>query len=259
MDKGIEQHFRKDEQPFLDAAAGWVAEVEDRYAPKLTGFLDPRQRFIVRAIAGGRDLIIEEDGGLPEAERCRLLIAPSYYERTEEDFEIAVMAIRYPAKFVEIGHRDVLGSLTGLGIDRSRFGDIRVGDGTVQFAADAGLHDYLIANFTAVGKSKVTVSELKDPELFLQNTEKWEEQIVTAASLRLDAVLAAVLNISRQKSAALISSKKVKVNHVLRESASFELSDADLLSVRGHGRIRIGEIEGTTRKGRIRLEIGRLV
>ena len=41
------QHFRKDEQPFIEQVMGWQREVEDRYAPKLTDFLDPRQRFIV--------------------------------------------------------------------------------------------------------------------------------------------------------------------------------------------------------------------
>ncbi|MET3575219.1 RNA-binding protein [Bhargavaea ullalensis] len=259
MEQGIEQHFRKEEQPFLDAAAGWASEVEDRYAPKLTGFLDPRQRFIVRSVAGGRDFVIAESGGLPGAERRRLLIAPPYLEPAEEDFEIAVMEIRYPVKFAEISHRDVLGSLTGLGIDRSRFGDIRAGDGIIQFAADVHLRDYLIANLLSVGKTKVRVSQLKEPSALIEEMEEWEEQSVTAASLRLDAVLAAVLNLSRQKSASLIQSGKVKVNHTVRESPSFELSEADLLSVRGHGRIRVDEIGDRTRKGRIRLDVGRLV
>ncbi|SIT67756.1 YlmH family RNA-binding protein [Edaphobacillus lindanitolerans] len=258
MDKGIEQHFRKEEQPFLDAAAGWAAEVEDRYAPKLTGFLDPRQRFIVRAVTGGRDLVIAESGGLPDAERRRLLIAPPYLDAADEDFEITVMEVRYPVKFADIGHRDVLGSITGLGIDRSRFGDIRTGDGTIQFAADTALRDYMAANLTSIGKTKVRVSALNDDSSLLAATEEWEEMTVTVASLRLDAVLASVLNVSRQKSASLVSSGRVKVNHAVRESPSFELSDSDLLSVRGHGRIRIGDIGGQTRKGRVRLEIGRL-
>ena len=40
----ILQHFRKDEQPFIEMAIGWIREVEDTYSPKLTGFLDPRQQ-----------------------------------------------------------------------------------------------------------------------------------------------------------------------------------------------------------------------
>ena len=37
------QHFRKDEQPFIEQVYGWIRDIEDRYAPKLTDFLDPRQ------------------------------------------------------------------------------------------------------------------------------------------------------------------------------------------------------------------------
>ncbi|EMR07589.1 photosystem II S4 domain protein [Bhargavaea cecembensis DSE10] len=252
------QHFRKDEQPFIEQASGWGTEVEDRYAPKLTGFLDPRQRHIVRAVAGTGDLVITESGGLPEAERKRMMIAPSYFEVQPEDYEISVMEIRYPSKFIEIGHRDVLGSLTGLGIDRARFGDIRTGDGVIQFAADRSLADYLAANLQAVGKAKVRVSEVDTAESLLPLTERYEEASITVSSLRLDTVLAGALNLSRQKAATLIQSGRVKVNHAVRESVSFELSDSDLLSVRGHGRIRIEEIGGRTKKERIRLIIGML-
>ncbi|MCM3087351.1 YlmH/Sll1252 family protein [Bhargavaea ginsengi] len=257
--EGMLQHFRKDEQPFIERVNGWVTEVEDRYTPKLTGFLDPRQRYIVRAIAGSGDFILLEFGGLPGAERQRMIIAPSYYEAQPGDEEISVMEIRYPSKFIEIGHRDVLGSLTGLGIDRSRFGDIRTGDGVVQFAADASLTDYLIANLQAVGKAKVRIAEVRSQEEFLPLAEQYQEESLTVSSLRLDTVIAGALNLSRQKSAMLIQSGKVKVNHAVRESVSYELSDSDLLSVRGHGRIRIEEIGGRTKKERIRLVIGKLI
>ncbi|HSO58271.1 MAG TPA: RNA-binding protein, partial [Paenisporosarcina sp.] len=44
------QHFRKDEQPFIEQVSGWLRETQDRYAPKLTDFLDPRQQFIVQSM-----------------------------------------------------------------------------------------------------------------------------------------------------------------------------------------------------------------
>lgn len=256
---GIYQHFRKDEQPFIEQVTGWASEVEDRYAPKLTGFLDPRQRHIVRSVAGHDDLVITEYGGLPEAERQRMMIAPSYYEAQPSDFDISVMEIRYPSKFLEIGHRDVLGSLTGLGIDRSRFGDIRTGADMIQFVADASLAGYLAVQLQAVGKAKVRVSEVRSHEDYLPLIERYEEESLTVSSLRLDTVVAGALNLSRQKSASLIQSGRVKVNHTVRESVSFELSDSDLLSVRGYGRIRLEAIGGRTKKDRIRLVIGKLV
>ena len=57
------QHFRKDEQPFIEQVIGWQREVEDRYAPRLTDFLDPSQRFIVESIVGqSKDLTVQADG-----------------------------------------------------------------------------------------------------------------------------------------------------------------------------------------------------
>ena len=44
------QHFRKEEQPFIEQVVSMMHEVENRYAPKLTDFLDPRQQFIVDSI-----------------------------------------------------------------------------------------------------------------------------------------------------------------------------------------------------------------
>ena len=75
----ILQHFRKDEQPYIEMAIGWIREVEDTYSPKLTGFLDPRQRFIVDSLAVDSDLSVDSYGAFPEAERQRKLIYPDYY------------------------------------------------------------------------------------------------------------------------------------------------------------------------------------
>ena len=55
----IMQHFRKDEQPFIETVVGWIREVENTYAPKLTDFLDPRERYIVESLTNGHDLISE--------------------------------------------------------------------------------------------------------------------------------------------------------------------------------------------------------
>ncbi|MBW9235618.1 hypothetical protein JQK62_26175, partial [Leptospira santarosai] len=65
-------------------------------------------------------------------------------------------------------------------------------------------------------------------------------------------------NVSRQKASMLVHGGKVKVNWTVREQPSFELHESDLLSIRGYGRIRIGMIEGRTKKDKIRLQIGRI-
>lgn len=46
----IYQHFRKDEQPFVDQVLGWKNIALDQYRMKLTDFLDPREQFITQSV-----------------------------------------------------------------------------------------------------------------------------------------------------------------------------------------------------------------
>ena len=253
------QHFRKDEQPFIEQVIGWQREVEDRYAPKLTDFLDPRQRFIVLAIIGqSEDLQVFANGKFEEAERQRLLIAPSYLAPMEEDFQITLFKINYPTKFVQLKHPDVLGALLSLGLDRAKYGDIRVDVNEIQFAVAEEVSDYIRANLTSVGKVKVHAEELEKGLPMIMLTEEWIEKSYTVSSMRLDVVLATVSNISRQKSQSLITAGKVKVNWTVRENTSFELQEGDIISARGYGRMKVLMTEGRTKKDKIRLQVGHL-
>ncbi|NYF24156.1 RNA-binding protein [Sporosarcina sp. JAI121] len=254
----ILQHFRKDEQPFIEMAIGWIREVEDTYSPKLTGFLDPRQQRIVESLAGGSSLKVASHGALPGAERRRVLIFPDYYEPELLDFRITVFDVKYASKFLNLDHKDILGSMMSLGINRSKFGDIRVGDDEVQFAVADELKDYMVANFTSIGKAKVTVEENVHPEKWIGSTDTWTEDMHIVSSLRLDVVTAALVNIARPKAATLIHGGKVKVNWAVRDQPAFELQESDMLSVRGSGRFKVIAIEGRTRKDKIRLVVGKL-
>lgn len=255
----ILQHFRLEEKPFIEQVVGWQREVEDRYAPKLTDFLDPRERFIVQAIIKqSEDCRLMSSGGFLQAERQRVLIYPSYYEPTAEDFQIALFRINYPVKFVSLTHPQVLGTLTASGIDRKRFGDIRLEDNEVQCAVSEEIAGFLQVQMTAVGKAKVALEKITTQQALAPSDEKWEEQLHTVSAMRLDVVLASALTISRQKAQQLITSGRVKVNHTVREDRAFELHEEDLLSVRGYGRMKIIAIEGRTRKQKIKVIIGAL-
>ncbi len=254
----IFQHFRKDEQQFIEQASDWLRDVEDMYAPRLTDFLDPRQRFIIASLIGARDVLMSASGVFDNAERERVLLHPSYYVASPEDFQVTLFELRYPVKFVTLKHPDILGALMSLGLDRGKFGDIRIGDGRVQLAVMEEIAPYIRANFTSAGKVKVQLEEVTDASSFLPVFEEWAEEAHTVSSLRLDTVMSSVYKISRQKAAALISGGKVKVNWSEQEQVSFELHESDMISVRGHGRVRVLAIEGRTKKDKIRLQIGKL-
>ena len=253
------QHFRKDEQPFIEQVSGWLRETQDRYAPKLTDFLDPRQQYIVHSMIGQNDDVVATAyGKLPDAERKRMLISPSYFVPTEEDYGITMFSIKYPSKFIKLEHPDVLGSLMSLGLDRSKFGDIRLDESQIELAVVSEMSDYVSSHLTSIGKSKIKVEELPQDHPYLENKDVWVEESHTVSSMRIDTIIASLFNVSRQKASLLIHSGKVKVNWTVREQPSFELHESDLLSIRGYGRIQIGLIEGRTKKDKIRLQIGRM-
>ncbi|CEA02621.1 S4 domain protein [Metalysinibacillus saudimassiliensis] len=256
----IIQHFRSEERPFIEQVMGWQREVEDRYAPKLTDFLDPRERFIVQAIIQQReDIGLAAEGGFVGAERQRMLIYPSYYEPTIEDFAITLFSIHYATKFVTLEHPQILGTLLSNGVERKRFGDIRLADDCVQFAVSKEMSEFLRLQVTSVGKAKVSLEEISLAQALPQVTEEWQEQMHTVSSMRLDVVLASALSISRQKVQQLITAGRVKVNHTVREDRAFELQEEDLLSVRGYGRLKVLAIEGRTRKQKIKVILGTLL
>lgn len=257
--KDLMQHFRPEEQSFITQLLTLIEEVRQQYAPKLTDFLDPRQVMIAQSIIGENgDVKLASDGIFQQAERKRLLLYPDYYEPTRDDFDLVCYELRYPSKFIQLKHPDVLGSILAIGLERAKFGDIRLDDKKIQFVVAEEVSNYVRANLTAINKVKVNLTDVTSSGNYLETQELWAEQFDTVSSLRLDTVLASALKISRQKSSLLIQAGHVKVNYRLLENSSFEVEEADLLSIRGFGRVSIKSIEGRTKKDKIRVVFSKL-
>ena len=118
------------------------------------------------------------------------------------------------------------------------------------------LVSFVESGLDKVGKTSVGVRKISLSELELQEP-KQNLDVITAASLRLDALLSVALRISRSKISSMISSGQVKVNHVPLFRSDHRLEEGDIISIHGLGRIRIHEIAGETRKERIRVVIDR--
>ncbi|MDZ5711581.1 RNA-binding protein [Jeotgalibacillus haloalkalitolerans] len=249
----VYQHFRDEEKGFIDQVLDWKQDVELKYAPRLTAFLDPRQQHIMQSIIGSAaDIKVAFEGGAEDSERKRALLYPDYLEPVKDDFELALLDVGFPSKFVQLTHGDILGSLMGLGIKREALGDILTSRDRIQLISTKEMKDFLIMNLVQAGKAKVQVTEEKW-ESIIEPENKWTEKNVLVSSMRLDTVLAGAVNISRQKAQLLIQGGKVKVNFRQEEKTSFELDQGDMISVRGYGRMRVGEQSGITKKDKIRL------
>lgn len=253
------QHFRPEEQGFIIQVNSWIDDVRNQYAPKLTSFLDPRQIAIIQSLVGDNsDVKMRAEGLFKQAERQRVLLYPDYFSPVIDDFELTVFELKYPSKFVQLKHPDVLGSLLGIGLDRSKFGDIRIDEQKIQFIVQHEVANFVEINLEAINKVTVHLKTLKEDALLLENSEQWKEQHDTVSSLRLDTVMASAYKISRQKASQLIQTARVKVNYRQQDSISFEVTEEDLISVRGLGRLKIASIEGRTKKDKIRITFKKL-
>ncbi|OGX77991.1 RNA-binding protein [Exiguobacterium sp. SH3S2] len=248
-------HYRPNERPFVEQVLDWVRQVEDNYLFKLTDFLDPREQQIVRQLVGKR-LAIYEDGGFPGAERKRLLLTPDYYELDVNDFEVKILQIDYPTKFVDLTHRQVTGTLLNAGLKRQKFGDVVLADGIAQFATTADAAGFIEMNVDRVGKARVRLSDVPAASILTVPEVKWSDEFGIVSSLRFDAVVSEVLGLSRQKAQALVKHGDCKVNHKAITDASFLLEPDDLVSIRGYGRVKLTAILGSTKREKIKIQYG---
>ena len=77
----------------------------------------------------------------------------------------------------------------------------------------------------------------------------------TVSSLRLDSVLSVGFSLSRSKAAEAVTSGKVQVNWADWQKPDRQVAPGAVISLRGMGKIRLAEVKGQTRKGRISVEI----
>lgn len=254
MDTDVYQHFRKDEAPFIDRMTEQINTAATEYRPILTEFLNPRQIYIVQALMHDDSLKLHRFGGYPDAEQQRLLFAPDYFEPQDTDFNIQPILIKYPEKFAELKHGQILGTLANQGIDRDVFGDI-ITDGTAwQFFVDTKIADFTIAQIDHIGRIKVRLETIA-LEAVLQPTTDWVNESLTVPSYRLDVLVADVFNVSRQRAKQIIEAGQVRINWQEVQKPDFEVRVLDLLSVRHFGRFQVLEDHGMTRKDKIRLAI----
>lgn len=230
----------------------------DKYAvPRFSPFYNEAEMETVKAAAQRAGYNIAFFGGYDDAQRCMLGVFPEWQEADYGEFPIA--ALRAEKGYSrELSHRDYLGTILSLGIDRAKIGDILVDDeGAYIFAAE-DIADYIVMNVKKAANCGIKLKRTAVREEDLPKRE-YEISEAVAASARLDAVLAAALNISRRESAMYIVSGKVNINHKPVSDTSFSLKEGDLMSIRGAGRIILDEIGANTRSGRIHILLKKCV
>lgn len=200
-------------------------------------------------------------GGYAYSERQMAAFLPDAFSLYMEESEIQNL---YPIRIVkitpvhakfaeELGHRDYLGALLNLGIERSKLGDILVQEKSAYVFVNETLADFIVSELVKVRHTVVLPQVVESAEFIYE--PKYEMIKGTVASVRLDSLLSLAFNSSRSKLTALIEGARVYVNGKLITSNANHVKENDIISVRGMGRFQFKQVVSETKKGRYYVEL----
>ena len=218
-----------------------------------TDFLSPSKQAEAERIAGKNN--VKFFGGSENCERVMARFGNEEELGYDEEFPIKIVKITVTAgKFAtEITHRDVLGAVLNLGIDRNKTGDIiAMKNAAYIFVADTIAE--LVVNETKSVSRNPAKAEIAD-EIPEDARPKTEEREISVASNRADAVISRLYGMSREESLTKFKSGFVAINGKPCEKNEKSLSGGDVVTVRGNGKfVFIGE-GGTSKKGKLYVKL----
>ena len=239
-----------EERVLLGRVLDKYEQCRQRSQPANTAFLSPAEArsaldlLHAAAVHEGFALL----GGYEGAERRMLFFLPDWQE--EADTSDAIVFLRAAWHESEHPtHRDLLGSLMALGIERETLGDILVSEGSADLAVSAGIAPYLLDNWSSAGRTALHLSRIA-PDALRVPEQQVREIRDTVATLRLDAVTAAGFSMSRGKAAELIAAGRVQKNYREAAKGDAPVAQGDVISARGLGKFEVAEVGGLSKKGR---------
>ncbi|MBR6709699.1 MAG: hypothetical protein IKL84_08495 [Clostridia bacterium] len=230
-------------------------------------YLTPREQMFAARIPARTARFVW--GGWEDAERKRIFFVPDYVGEPDEVSDDAWLTLLSPffgeemqaavtrlvmrgSGFRTLTHRDYLGSILALGLERTALGDVVVVDPhTAVLFCDETLAAYLESALERVGNDKVNLS--RDSGSIVLPPRATRPISDTIASPRLDCVVAALINLSREKAQMMIRSGEVELDFAPEQRTDAEVAEGAQISLRGYGRFVIRTIGGLTKRGRLRL------
>lgn len=260
-----------------------IRRAYDRNMMTSGDFLDMHQKKVLTDRFMTRSLPVKMVfyGGYADAERCIPVFLPEYiewsgdYDDVPWDLKelVSVIRVSAPKGGRRLSHRDYLGSLLSLGIDRAVTGDILVredssggssdgmhggscgpGSGSPGIGADiivmSDMAEFIEMNYTKAGRTDLSVSRHSIDELYIGEIKTVKKRD-TVASLRLDSVVSSAFSLSRAKAAEQIRRGLVSVNSMEAVKPDMEIDEGDKIVLRGSGKALLSEVGGRSRKDRI--------
>lgn len=198
-------------------------------------------------------------GGTDGCERVMIRFGSADLCGYEIEFPISLLRIAPTSpKFAErLTHRDFLGAILNLGINRSVVGDILIRGSCAYVFVKDSIAEFISNELVRVRNTEMTCTitdTLPDGDLY--HTEPMKIQ---ASGERIDSTVAKVFSLSRDDAQSLFSKGLIYISGRICDSPSHRLAEGDIVSVRGHGRFIYKGVLGTTKKGKLNILIERYV
>ena len=186
-------------------------------------------------------------GGIENAER-KIIVFSMFEDINELDFLEYIKIFCKDEKFSEeLKHRNYLGAIMNLGIERDTIGDILIDKKTGYVICLRSMVDYIKNNLKSIGKTWVNVEEVDCLPSYLKI--KLKDILISCASNRIDLIISKLYGISRKESNELFESKSIYVNDRVCLNNSYNLKNQDIVSVSGYGRFVFDSEQSKTKKG----------
>ena len=177
----------------------------------------------------------------------------------EVPFPIALLLVTpLNSKFAdELTHRDILGALMNLGIERDIVGDIIIrGKNTYVFVVER-MASVIESELCRVKHTTVRVDRITEAPEDIK--PRFERSNLIVSSLRLDLIVSKVYHLSRQAAKDLFTDGNIFLNARLCTSPATPVKDGDIMSVRGFGKFIFRSVNHETKKGNLSVSIDRYI
>lgn len=196
-------------------------------------------------------------GGFSDAERKVLCFCGNDNITEDMNMEYPIACIKVVPinqKFSDsLNHRDFLGAVLNLGLDRSKIGDILINENEGYLFVHMQISEFITDQLIKVKHTNVNCKQIECEDFHYE--PKFAEITGTVSSVRLDSILSVAFHSSRSSLTGLIEGGKVSVGGKIITSNSYTLKENDVISVRGYGKFIFVGTSYQTKKGRYSVKV----
>ncbi|MBW6410918.1 YlmH/Sll1252 family protein [Clostridium weizhouense] len=191
-----------------------------------------------------------ESNGIFESSERRMIVFNNIYQSS---FPMKLFKIESKSKFSNLKHKDFLGGILSLGIERNKIGDLLVEDNICYFPAHEDIGNFLLYNLEKIGRMPCLIKEVNEqgefPEL------KLEESIILVSSLRIDGIVSKIAKLPRSKAQILIDQGQVLLDYSKIKNKSYEVKQDERITIKGTGKFIVGNVIGNSKSGKYKMII----